>query len=116
MSLGLTARGVSYTMILTKHNEDGFIYAYFYWDVVDSNGVVQDDSYYMCVRKLWVHPSYDARHIILEFIKELDEDKRNKNVLWIYWEREKKGKSDRLSKTFRRATALRRIQCLLSKK
>lgn len=99
-------------MLLTRENKDGFIYAYFYWDNVDVNGRIDPNGNFMCVKKLWVHPRYDGKDIINSFITELDNDKRNRDVLWIYWEREKEGKQDRLSKTFRRSTALRRIKCL----
>ena len=101
-------------MLLTRENKDGFVYAYFDWDIVDTRGIPTDGGNYMVVKRIWVHKEYNGQQVIADFIKELDEDKRNKDVLWIYWEREKQGKQDRLSRAFRRSTALRRIQCLYS--
>jgi hypothetical protein len=94
-------------MLITRTNKEGYIYAYFEWDIVNQHGQTTDNGHFMYVRDLWVHPNYDGRLAILDFIKELDNDARNRDVLWIYWERNKNGK--RISKSFRRITALRRI-------
>lgn len=103
----------TYSMLLTRKNSEGFIYAFFEWDIVDQEGRTQNNGNFMYVRDIEVHPSYDGKLVISDFIKELEEDPRNKDVLWIYWKREKR--NGKFSRPFRRATALRRLQCLYAR-
>jgi len=100
-------------MLITRKNEQGFIYAYFEWSIVDHKGTPSDLGNFMYVKDIWVHPNYNGHSVIDDFIKELDEDKRNKNILWIYWTRIKR--NEKVSKSFRRATALRRIKWAVQK-
>jgi hypothetical protein len=95
-------------VILTRKNKEGFIYAYFDYDIVDHKGMLCDQGNFMFVKDLWVHPTFSGDTSIRDFIRELEIDKKNRDVLWIYWTREKRGL--KVSKSFRRATALRRLQ------
>lgn len=100
-------------MIVTIKNNEGFISGFFEWDVVNEHGVPSDIGFYMYVRDLWVHPSYRNKNHLERLIDLADNDYRNKNVVWVYWERQTRDK--KISRLFKRRTALRRLKCVHSK-
>ena len=76
-------------MILTHKNDDGYIYSYFEFDVVDKDGKWKDKGEYMYVRDIWIHPDYRGLTEINKYIAEAEELKETKNVQNIYWIRTK---------------------------
>ncbi len=95
-------------MLLYHTNKEGYIQAYFEWDVVNENGLADNLGQYMHVRHIWVHPDHNGREEIKKFILELDKHRTNLFVKWIYWIREKDGFEDRPSKMFSRENCLRK--------
>ena len=96
-------------MLIKLFNSDGLIYSYFEWDVVDEQGKSDNNGKYMHVRDIWVHNSFYGDKILLKFIYMLNKEKINKSVRYIYWTIRN---STRISRTYKRETALRRLECL----
>jgi len=103
-------------MLILHHNEKDFVYALIEWDIIKKNGYT-----YAYVRQLWVHQDSDAEKEISKFIFEMENDKRNKEVEYIYWQRIRKNGTRHVSPAFRRETCLRnftkfirRTSCFIS--
>src|SRR3990167_7928307 len=93
-------------MIFSLKNEQGFIYAYIGWETVDKEGKNKNDSEYLYINDLWIHPQYRKGKIINLFIRLLEKDHRTKNVKYIYLSREKY--DGRLSKLLTRNRAVKK--------
>lgn len=87
-------------MILSLKNEEGFIYSYLEWDLVDKDGSPHDYGCYVYIRDLWVHDSFDGREIILHYIQVLLNDRRTRFVRYVYWLRN----GERISRLFKVST------------
>lgn len=104
-------------MVIFHTNNDGFIEAYFEWDIVDATGRQNFDGEYMYVRDVWVHPSVNGRKAIMRFIGELEVMPKNNSIKYVYWKRHKTGEL-RISRCFPRDRCvkdfinfIRRQQC-----
>ncbi len=95
-------------MIIYHKNLDGYIKAYFEWDVVNEKGKQDYQGEYMYVRDIWVHPEVDGEVAIAKFIGELEHHKKNVTVKHIYWKRHKTGKM-RVSRSFSRQLCVRKF-------
>src|SRR3990167_2617490 len=69
-------------------------------------GKKKNDSEYLYINDLWIHPQYRKGKIINLFIRLLEKDHRTKNVKYIYWSREKY--DGRLSKLLTRNRAVKK--------
>lgn len=79
-------------MITTRSNEQGFIYAYIEWEVVDEETKMVKDGKYFYIEDMWIHPEYRNKGIIQDIIKELFFDKRTQSVEYYFYRREKYGR------------------------
>jgi len=98
-------------MLLVHKKDDGYIYSFFEFNIVDSKGNTKNQGEYMYVRDIWVHPNHDGKKEISRFITESEENEQTISVKHIYWLRTKwvNGKviSKRLSRPFTRKTCLK---------
>lgn len=99
-------------MLLTRKDKNGYIYAYFEWDIVDVDGRTKDYGIYMHVRDLWIHDYYKNQNIIWKLVEEVEKYPQNIWVEWIYWDRQKRLK--KLGRLFSKKTCMRRLKCLYS--
>lgn len=95
-------------MIYKHQNEEGYVFAYIEWDVVDDIGKNDEYGLRLLVKDLWVHPDYDGETAIKRFIIEASEDYRIKYVKFCYWVRERYGQQDRPSRLFSWETVVRK--------
>jgi len=98
-------------MLLVHKRDDGYIYSYFEFDIVDETGALKTKGEYMYVRDLWVHKDYDGKKEISQYITEADKDETMSNVKQVYWLRTKwkdgKTISKRVSRSFSREVCLK---------
>lgn len=89
------------TTILSDINDK--IYAYCEWWVTDGNNRFGGE--YLYIRDLWIHPDYENNKEILKIIDKINQHEFSKPCKWVYWNR-----GDRVSKVFKKSTAIRRIK------
>ncbi len=81
-------------MIIDIKNQDGFVYAYICYNVVDEDSVMCNDGKYLFINGFWIHKSYrkDFRRILDYFIYELFMLPVAQKIEEVYWERDKNKK------------------------
>ncbi len=81
-------------MIINSKTEEGLVYAYICYNVVDEDSRMCDDGKYLFINGFWIHKDYrkDFRKILDNFIAELFVLPTTQNMQYVYWERDKNGK------------------------
>ena len=95
-------------MVLNLKDENGKIFSYMEWMVVNKDGLPQDGGEYLLIRDLWIHPEYTHGKVIHLFVKMLNHDKLNENVKYIYWQNLKN--NERVSRLLTRMRALKKFK------
>ena len=87
-------------MISCLKDNNGFIFAYLEWQIVNVMGQFEDNGEYCYIQDYWIHPAWREEHkyILAELSQQINDHKFSKNLKWIYWNREKY--NDRLSKLY----------------
>ena len=102
-------------MISTLHDSSQKIFAYCEWWVTDGDVCFKADGEYLYIRDLWIHPAYRGIGAIESLIDLINFNEFSHSTKWVYWNRgehyNKHGKkiAARLSKPYKKETALRRI-------
>jgi len=71
-------------MIATLKNEQGLVYAYIEYHVLDKEGDFKEGGSYCYVQDLWIH-TRSRKKSLNKLIRRIDRDKRMNNVKYIYW-------------------------------
>ena len=72
-------------MIVTLENNDGYIYAYAEFEVVDGNTVICDEGKYVYVQNIWIHEDYRGNGVLKDLM--VDIFIKSKNAEFVYWNR-----------------------------
>jgi hypothetical protein len=75
-------------LLAIKKNEDGLIYAYAEYRVVDKDAKDDKNGEYAYIRDCWIHPKY-RKETLKELIKI--SHKKFPKLKWIYYKRSKYG-------------------------
>ncbi len=76
-------------MIIDLKNNEGFIYAYCVYQIVDENGKTKVGGKYVYIEELWIHERY-RREVLNELIAMIITDPNISNCEDVYWENRKK--------------------------
>ena len=76
-------------MISCLRNDNGFIYAYIEWYILDQFGQFQSMGNFMYINDVWVHPDYRNNKCIERIIPQLHNHNFSSNVRVVYWARDK---------------------------
>lgn len=81
-------------MIFDLKNNQGYVYAYIVFQVVDGENKLSKTGEYLFINGFWVHESHReyTKAILTHFIQRLFNHEETKNLAWVYWERDKNGK------------------------
>lgn len=85
-------------MITALKNEDGFIFAYLEWQVVDKNGAFKNFGEYVYVQDCWIHRHRREKGLLAQMARITARHPHVAKSKYVYWNRKKYG--DRLSKAF----------------
>ena len=72
-------------MVNCLYTEDGLVYSYIEWNVVDELGKLKENGEYIYVADLWIHPDIRFRNVINELIPLIDLDPRSHKAHSVYW-------------------------------
>lgn len=78
-------------MITTLKNDEGLIYAYMEWLVVDENGQQNSKGHYLYVIDSWIHEKYRDGRVFQRLQLEVLEDEATQGTTEVYWENRKRG-------------------------
>lgn len=87
-------------MITELKNNDGFVYAYCEWEILDDKGQFKDWGEYLYIQRMWIHKLHRGKKTLQHLISLIDKHKFLSCVKWVYWNRDKY--NDRISKLFSR--------------
>lgn len=76
-------------MITTFKNEEGFVYAYIEWSVVDHQTRLDDKGEFLYIRDLWIHPRYRGNGVLGSFMKVIFYDPKTQRTQFVYWNNNK---------------------------
>jgi hypothetical protein len=76
-------------MLAVKKTKDGFIYSYVDYRICNEKALDDEKGIYCYVRDVWIHPKYERKNLLKQFIKE--EHKKFPQVIWLYFKRKKYG-------------------------
>ena len=76
-------------MITTLHTNEGYIYAYIVWHIVDDDTRLDDDGKYIYIDDLWIHDNHRGNGVLTEFINNIFYDKRTQQTEFVYWHNNK---------------------------
>lgn len=81
-------------MIFDLTNNEGYVYAYIVFQVVDKDSKLSKEGEYLFINGFWVHENHrgQTKEILAHFIRKLFNHEETKNLAWVYWERDKNGK------------------------
>lgn len=82
-------------MIVSLKDENGKIYAYYEWQVVNEYGKWDKRGEYVYIEDAWIHPDYRRKDVLFELIPMITNHFFALNCNFVYWDR--KGKK---SKTY----------------
>jgi len=76
-------------MLAIRKNEDGYVYAYVDYRIVNQDGTDNKEGIYCYVWNIWVHPKYRRKDVLKEW---LDVERiKFPLVKWLYFKRSKYG-------------------------
>ena len=70
-------------MISALKNEEGFIYAYCEWWIVNEEGINSNQGNYLYIKDLWIHPKRRLDGTLKNLVWQIDQDE--KNCQFVYW-------------------------------
>lgn len=76
-------------MIIDLKNDDGYVYAYCVYQIVDENGKTKAGGKYVYVEELWIHKKY-RRETLNEVIAMILTDPNILNCTDVYYEKRKR--------------------------
>jgi hypothetical protein len=82
-------------MIKTLKTKIDYIYAYVEWEILDRDMKLNDDGETVYVQNVWIHRDYRSLGILDYFICQMFNDKKSKNIKYVYWNT---NKTNRVSK------------------
>ena len=72
-------------MISSLKNDDGLVYAYIEWQVVNSEGDFENKGYFVYIQDCWVHKDYRNSGCINKLIPMIHDHEFAEKVEFIYW-------------------------------
>jgi len=76
-------------MITTIKDEQGKIFGYAEWLIVDDDGNTDTDGRNMCVMDMWIHKDYRNAGFFQELIARMFEESLEYSYEYVFYEREK---------------------------
>jgi len=76
-------------MIFNLKNEDGYVYAYIEWQVVNEKGLVDDVGKYVHIVNMWVHPDHRNNGCITNFTELIFQHNLTRQCEFVYYNRSK---------------------------
>ena len=77
-------------MITSLKTQDGYIYSFIEWELVDKDGGFEGEQEYLLVKYIWAHDNHKNNGCIPTLTKMLVHHEDTKNVQFVGWEREKR--------------------------
>jgi len=76
-------------MIIEYKNNEGYIYAYISWNIIDKNNWLHDEGETVSISGAWVHPEYRNARILKDLISDLFYHPSTKNCYYVLTMRDK---------------------------
>ena len=77
-------------MIIEKKNEQGYIYAYASWEVINDKGEIDSEGTTAYIQDLWIHREHRGNGILGDLIVEMFESKWNKECRFVCYHRSRR--------------------------
>jgi len=77
------------SVIIDLKNDDGYIYAYCVYQIVDENGKTKNGGKYVYIEELWIHEKF-RKNTLNDIIAMIATDPNIFNSTDVYWENRKK--------------------------
>ena len=92
-------------MINVLKNEQGLIYAYIEWSVLDESFHYAEDGRYVYIWDLWIHPDFTRLENFRKLIELIADDRRSWASEIVYW---KRGKYDERRRVYSKNQFIRK--------
>lgn len=77
-------------MIIDLKNNDGYVYAWCVYQIVDENGKTKNDGKFIYIEDIWIHPEH-RNESLNDLIVRIATDPQIFNCEWFYYEKRKQG-------------------------
>jgi hypothetical protein len=88
-------------MILEYKNNQGYIYAYISWNIIDAQNRLTSDGQIAAISGLWIHPEHRHKGILKQMMNDMFVHPTTQQCLYTLHYREGRGKSNKLTPAYR---------------
>lgn len=85
-------------MVSVLKDDDGKVISFIEWQVVDENGIQEENANFIFIRYYWKHESLRGDNSLNEIIKEILKDNRSRYALFVYWNNNRKNRLHKIIK------------------
>lgn len=79
-------------MILEYTTDEGFIYAYITWNIIDWDNKLNENGKVVFIDGLWVHPNLRGINMLSRIIKDLFKHNTTQNTEYVLYSRDNNDK------------------------